>query len=423
MTDYGTLIRPPAQPVIVANQREIATLEVGGMIFTDWETIWLQHRLGEANPIFRFTTAERDPPPVPPVWQKLQWHPGQACSVLLGGVPAFAGYIITRQVAYDAKSHAVELTGKGVTYWGYESSVDTVDNKGNYDGMAIADIFKKALSKYPGGKQIWGMPNPRKFVNLSANPGEKNWDFLERIARPRGMVLGSDFAGNFLLIGLHQPAQNYSLIEGVNIKKLQCIITKDYFKTVYGCLGQCNGSDEQHGPAASEQEAYVGGSADVKSELHTPAEQPVTGLDELAERAGFEKVWTEGAEIECHATVQGWFPPGSDDIWRVGANVYIKSPMALLDRTLKIQTATFTQDNNGGTQTDLELVLPSKLRGVTSFGFNDEQDPNQQIGNVLASPTPDQQLTPLASPFEAAPQQWKQWQSMVAGMSPLAPPK
>jgi prophage tail gpP-like protein len=408
---------PSPQPTIGPNPREIATVQVGEAVFTDWETIWLQHRLAEAYSWFRFTCAEREPIPGVNEWQKLQFRPGDPAAVLLGGVPAFAGVIIERQVAYDATSHSVQLTGKGLTYWGAESSVDTTETNGNFDGKTVDEVFKEVFAKYPGQKLNWGTPNPRPFPYLSCQPGEKNWDFVERVCRPRGMVLGSDFAGNYLLISAHTPPIMYRCIEGENIKKLQMIWSKDYFKQLYGVQGQAPASDQQNGTAASEMEGKVPGNAPIHSELHTPAEQPVTDPQELQERAQFEQIWTEGAEIECHVTVQGWFPPGFDDIWRVGMNVYIWSPMAMLDMVLKIQTATFTQDNNSGTQTELELVLPWKLRGNAPYNIGVPGIPQDPVTNPTPAPTPEQIQQSQQNPFEPTNQQW---QDLVAGITPTS---
>ena len=57
-----------------ANPEEVATLIVGGLRFTDWETVWVQHRINDMFPIFRFIYAERDP--LPELWNKLQFKPG-----------------------------------------------------------------------------------------------------------------------------------------------------------------------------------------------------------------------------------------------------------------------------------------------------------------------------------------------------------
>ena len=63
------------------------------------------------------------------------------------------------------------------------------------------------------------------FDKLQNEKGELIWDFLERIARPRGVIMGSDSQGNFLLIGEHSLPMVAELIEGQNIKSCQCIIT------------------------------------------------------------------------------------------------------------------------------------------------------------------------------------------------------
>jgi prophage tail gpP-like protein len=57
------------------------------------------------------------------------------------------------------------------------------------------------IAPFGVGVKTIGTLNPTPFARLQVEPGEKLWDFLERIARPRGIVMGSDHLGNFLLIG------------------------------------------------------------------------------------------------------------------------------------------------------------------------------------------------------------------------------
>src|SRR5215467_11394720 len=177
---------PLTQAVIITSQG----------LFEDWETVYVQHRCAESTPIFRFTAVEREP--IPKLWDKLQFRPGDWVNITLGGQLALQnGIIVTRQVSYDANQHGVELIGKSLTYFAMKSSVDVPD--GNFDGMNFEEVARKVLAKYQGiGIKVIGQLNPRIFHNLQAEKGETNWDFLEKIARARGIVLGSDHESNVL---------------------------------------------------------------------------------------------------------------------------------------------------------------------------------------------------------------------------------
>ena len=94
----------------------------------------------------------------------------------------------------------------------------------------------------------------------------------------------------------------------------------------------------------------------------------------------------------ANVTVQGWLRDGGN-LWRTGDNVYVYSPMAMLNLVMKIQTATFTQDNKGGTTTMLELVLPWRLSATSDrFGHgtpsNSPAD-DAAVAATAATPTAD----------------------------------
>src|SRR5580765_7997747 len=207
---------------------EIAVLVVNGQKFEDWESIWVQKRWAEAFSYFRFTAAERDRAVISsqPLWARLQFKPPDACAITLAGQLAITGYIEVRQVAYDARSHAVMLIGKSATAGPAKSSVDTKD--GNFDNMSVEQAARKALAKTGASIKVIGSLNAQPYDKLQNQPGEKIWDFMERIARPRGIIIGSDAQGNFLLIGDHSYPVEGQLIEGINIKQCQAVFNYEH---------------------------------------------------------------------------------------------------------------------------------------------------------------------------------------------------
>jgi prophage tail gpP-like protein len=354
------------------NPAEVATLIVQGQRFEDWQSVWVQSRYAEAYPLFRFTAAERDP--IPELWTKLQFKPGDECIIYLGGELAITGVIIERQVGYDANNHAVQLSGKGITWYATKSSV--IHHTGNFDGKTFEQVAREVIAPFGVGVKTIGTLNAIPFKRLSIQPGETVWDFLERIARPRGIILGSDIYGNILLIDHHTGEVVEQLIEGKNILKMQCVISKEHAFTDYIVRAQTGASDEQHGAAASEQECGAPGTAKRYSVNITPAEQPVWNKGEVCDRAKHEAIWHEGYEITAITTVQGWLRGGTA-LWHAGDDVLVNSPMAMLNQVLKIESATFTQDRNSGTLTTLELVPPWKLKDHNNYNVGNAGAPQE----------------------------------------------
>jgi prophage tail gpP-like protein len=366
---------------------DVATLIVQGFNFQDWESVWVQLRWGYDSDLFRFTAVERDNPPG--MFYRLQFVPGETCQINLGGIDVINGFIETRQVAYDATRHGVELQGRSQTNWPAKSSVNT--KSGSFDGMTFTEVVKKVLQPFPVGAITIGTIDETPFDKLQAQKGEMIWDFLERIARPRGVLLSADSFGNFLLIGdHHMPVVNTQLIEGENIKKAQWLFKKEHVWQAYRVdaesAGGSNGiSGEQ---ASGDLTATVGGSGQLNSILITPAEQPVKSIAEVLARAKNEWLWHEGTLIEGTVTVQGWFRD-KQNIWWPGDNVFVYSPMAPVNMMMKIQSATFTQDNANGTETTLELKQPWALKDSHPFNVDNPGATASTPTQTTVQPIPD----------------------------------
>lgn len=379
------------------NPAEVATVVVNDKRFDDWESVFIQIRWTDSHPIFRFTAAERDP--IPDLWGKLQWKPDDECAIYLGGILAIAGVILIRQVAYDANNHGVMLQGAGRQWYVQRGSI--LDEKSNYDGMTFEQVARKVIAPFGVGIEVIGALNAIPFKRLQNEPGETVWAFLERIARPRGIIIGSDHRGNVLLIGAHTGDYVDTLIEGQNILKCQCIFAVKDVYSEYPVRGQTAASDDQYGTQASEQEGHAWGSSKRYSPLLTTAEQPVWNKSELDDRARNESIWHEGTQIEANITVQGWFRRGGD-LWRAGDDVYVKSPMAMLDNILKIQTVTFTQDSRSGTLTTLTLVPPWGL--LDGIGFPVGPGSDQPGANPPPTSQPENPPAPATSVPDPPPE-------------------
>lgn len=356
----------PTRPANSQDSYEQATLIVGGTNFQAWESVFVQLRWLEPFAYFKFTSVEQDAPtnislPSAATWySNPQFMPGTECEILLGGCPVIKGYIEIRQVAYDSTRHGIELQGKSWTAPVARSSVN--DKTGSFDGMTWKQVADKVTAPFAVQIIPIGNLNSTPFDKLQNQPGEQIYDFLERIARPRGIMLGSDSFGNFLAIGDHQaPILDTQLIEGQNIKRCQAVFHKDHVYEEYKVTAQSAASDDNHGTAASELEGSWGGTGYHNSILITPSEQPVKNPQEVVDRAKNEALWHEGPQIEVTIVVQGWF---RDDVnlWWPGDNVFVYSPMCPLNMMMKIRQVTFTQDNNSGTETSLDLVQPWALK-------------------------------------------------------------
>jgi prophage tail gpP-like protein len=280
-----------------------------------------------------------------------------------------------------------------MTVWGYKSSVNS--KTGSFDNMDFEAIARKVLAPYLGqvGIVIKGVLDPLPFDGVQNQIGESNWDFLENLARQRGIVLGSDVYGNYVFIGKRATTPVATLQEGNNIKSLNVTINIDDQYVIYRAVGQSRaGSNGVSGGDAGQEEASAGGSGCKISILTTPIEHPVLP-GEVQDRVDNEAKWREGARVTITAIVHGWLNPDTDDLWQVGDSVTINSPMIPMNGDkMCIQRATFEQNRNIGTQTTLDLVMPWMLNDVSYTGMT----PSQQKTPTV---TPTSEQTEALQPF------------------------
>ena len=232
----------PAAPSATKPQ-ELAVLTVNGVKFDDWESVYGAEALGRS--VYLLPVHRRRARPGGCSKERVSAlaeaavQAGRHLHRRARRHQAVTGFIEMRQVAYNATSHGVMLIGKSVTAWAARSSVDT--KTGSFDGKNILQVAQEVLAPYPVGIKVIGQIDLTPFVHLQNEKGELIWDFLERLARPRGIVMGSDSEGNFLLIGDHTFATVTGLIEGQNIKSCQCTIRHDQTYSKYRVDAQATG--------------------------------------------------------------------------------------------------------------------------------------------------------------------------------------
>jgi prophage tail gpP-like protein len=109
----------------------------------------------------------------------------------------------------------------------------------------------------------------------------------------------------------------------------------------------------------------------MKAMMSTAADKPRCGLrrpvivaeryctdEEMKTRVQMDSENRDAQSITATISVYGWLTGGkSGDLWKPGHTVKVKSKTAgLSQETLWLKAVTFTQDNQSGTQTHLELL-------------------------------------------------------------------
>ena len=163
-------------------------------------------------------------------------------------------------------------------------------------------------------------------------PGESKLDFLEMLARQRGITLGTDKEGNMTARDAWIGGGDM-LIEGINILEGREVMTIKGGGGPNDSISQHGGSDDRLGHrcfAWYRREAHNRMSRPAARAFMrrtgSPAEHP--GKKEDAKmRSKFESQQRGAEQLQVTIVVQGWLKP-SGGLWTPGEKVHVKSPDA-----------------------------------------------------------------------------------------------
>lgn len=367
----------------MANPTEICEVSCRGQIFRDWTSVSVTRSVDCATTEFQLTVAELSKGFG---WGALKLRPGDEVSIVLAGHKVAQGLIYVRQAALTERSHAVMLQGASTPMELVIAS--HVTKGGQYKGYDFSQIAKSVVAPFGISFDWANMPEEasKPFRDPQTFPGETAFQFLERLARQRGIKLHDDENGN--LVGDDVKGQSGSqtamLEEGKNIYSINAMVQDLSQYSKIGAIGQQKGDDSIWGKAASEIKAEATNSAVQRYRpLLIMAEEPSSQKDLQArvDREVEERNWTA---VQVQVVVQGWLKPDGG-LWKVLDRVSLKSPSTIPTSdgriNLFVRSVTFSQTGEApGTTTTLEL----RLRETGQLGTTSAGSPN--ILNTPASP-------------------------------------
>lgn len=356
----------------MAKPSELAVLQVNGQLYQDWETVSVRHCLKD-HPyfFFRFTCSEGMP--LTKNWAAMQIKPGDQCQVTLAGQPAIQGLVSTRQVFYDAKRHYVEIQGaSNVVGLAYTSAISkTMEHKNvTYDQFARA-LLKPFIPKINFVVQGGALPQIR-FPRISIPHGMSVLEALEIPLRSLGGVsLTSNVTGD-LVAAVGPTGGGDVVVEGKNILEGREIIFNPGMATGTYTLSQGTGNDQTSGAAVAHAPIFIkqfSGLGNQYTPGVLPLDMPSSDKDHLEGRTQMEHDMMNEDRVTVFATVHGWLKP-SGGLWKCNEKVSVISPMLIMkgSEELKAKSVTFSQDNERGSRTVLELCNEAAMLGAIPSG-------------------------------------------------------
>lgn len=336
-------------------------LEVGGMIYSNWIEATVERRLTAATGTFSFTAASdyKLPFPIPR---------GQAVTVLVNGKPVLTGFVDRISVSYDARGHSISIEGR-------DKTADIVDSKVDHKiefkaPISLEEVARRTLSEngvtdVSVKNEVSGLEPFSEGDLISAHVGESLFEFIEKYARKRQVLVTTDGKGNLVLTRastVNTDIQLNNVVGGTSntIKAARVDYDdSDRFNT-YKFYSQGNPSGDSAKTGTGKKLTNVTGEyidSDVRAsrKFHAIAESS-SDIVTLEKRAKWEGQVRKAKSVKFTATVVGHGPTDGGDPYMVNTLVQVNDDFSDLRQQLLIIGVVSKLSSGGGSTTELELV-------------------------------------------------------------------
>jgi prophage tail gpP-like protein len=338
------------------------TLKVNGQLFTNWSRVKITRGLKQGASSFEFETPGELVPAIVPF---------QSCTIMDGSDLLLTGYVWPVSIDVEPRSSSSVIAGKSKTgdlvdchLLGVLASNQLTGNKLDAIARLVCAPFGITVSIAAGLSLGDAFPD----ATLGA---ETAWQYLERLARQRAVLLTDNAAGNLVLTraGTARAPANLTMGPGGNVHKAKGELTAEGRFSVYRILSQAG-----IGATVSEVVTNVEGQAQDGA---VPRNRPWCAIAESSLlpgdaqlRAQWEASHRAGEAVKATLTVPDWRAGGV--LWKPNQIATCNVPRLELDDDFLIAKVTYLLDAQGK-RVELEVSPPSAFSpepGLENQGGN-----------------------------------------------------
>jgi prophage tail gpP-like protein len=291
---------------------------------------------------------------------------GMTAELFINDELLISGYIDDVAPSYDDKTHSIKIKGRS-------KLADLVDCSSagkqfkNQSLMSICNTLCK-----PFGINVLVSNEAKSDANKvftgrthTLDLGQTLWDFLEELAKIRGVLLTSNASGDLVILRAGTAKAEVALALGKNIKAAKGSFNSTELYSEYNVSGQQPSAPKDLGfIGAKVSQPKAQAKAQVKSKginryrpFYVSSDNPLS-VAQCQSRADWQKNVHEGRAESISYTLSGWRQTVNGKLWQPNELVEVVDAwMGMDDERLIVETV-FTL-NESGSNTDLTLMPKS----------------------------------------------------------------
>lgn len=331
---------------------------------------------------FSFTATATEGKPLP-------FKGGEPCRVIVDGSPVITGFIETVDVDYDSRSHSITIQGRSKTGDLVDSSLEPIEFN---TPISLKKVIEKVISQI--GLAILVVDNSGGITDFNEAEdkigpavGENAFEFIERLARKRQVLLTSDGDGNVVITRSEPTLIDVNLqniIQSNNNNIIAGSVSYDHTERFrdYVVKSQQNTSSLNFGGSLDLSEVVNQGGSALDTAVRQGRQmvqraEKASSSAQARERAIWEANIRRTRSSVYSATVNE-YRTADGQLWTVNNLLLITDQFADIDARMLLNSIEFTFGVSDGRQTVLGFVDKDSYKVDIS-----EPEPVDKVGDDL----------------------------------------
>lgn len=337
------------------------TAVINGDTYTDFISVSLGQSLSAIARDFNIVVAQ-------PQGNTLPFKGGESIQIFIDNELNLEGSIFRVDPIYSKDSHTISISGRSKVADLIDSTLLALSLSADMSLQKIIEqVIKQLGLTLSVQNQVSGLEDFKKAEDkISAEPGDNAFEFIDKLARKRQVLLTSDAPGN-IIITRNGKAENKTTlnnpVNGTSGNIISSTISYDMSNRYnkYVVKSQKNGSADFFGgnldPVSfvDQKGEQIDSSIRVGRQLVMQAEKSSTD-EQSAQRAIWNANIARVNSRKYSVILQGVRPKKGSPIWEVNKLQPVKDDQAGIDEIMLINSIKFTQSKAAGTRTQLGLV-------------------------------------------------------------------
>jgi len=355
-------------------------IEVNGVEYFGFKSSTVETRLDALSNTFSFTSAGPAP-----------FKVGDPCRIIVGDQTVLTGHIEVVSGSGDSSSHEITYSGRDLTGDLVDSSVGVLSDLGT--SISLKTIIEKVIANITDlDLKVIDQVNPKNFNpaedKISPEPDDNAFEFIEKWARKRQVILTSNSDGNIVIVqtpGVNTiyALQNVIGADNNNVKSFSFSYDQTGRYNLYKMRSSLNpGSLSLAGTTNNSDVVNQLGNAkdgDVRpGRVLVMSPEGSYSNTENNNRAEWEQRIRKARGQLYSAVVQGFTPVDSSDLWQVNTIIGVLDDFAGISAEMLINSIVYNLDNDTGSTTTLSLVEQN------AYNLEITEPVTEKIGNGFA---------------------------------------